>query len=351
MADRDSDYGWLARDVVARQAAIRPNRLAVHELASGRKLTFRALEDTLRRADAVLREQVSPGARVSLLARNSLNHLVLFYGCTRAGAIFQPLNWRLTGPELAVLLEDAQPELVIYEAEFAREAEVALKAVPDARTLRIEPGADPFAELLAAATPRAPSPIAPFEPAMLLYTSGTTGRPKGVIVTPKTAFYAAMNFTYVGELTADHAQLCDVPLFHVVGLLAILHATMLAGGTLHLSDRFAPATTLQRLTDPELRVSHFFCVPQMAQALLEDPASSSHDLTGLRLFTGGAPMPPELTLALIERGVRPSNGYGMSENGTILGVPLDPEVARAKVGSAGVAAPAAEILAGRPGWP
>lgn len=339
-----SEYGWLATDVVARQCSIRPGRLAVRELATGRDLTFAQLEDRLRRTDALLRSAVSPGGRIALLARNSLHHVALFYGCARAGAVFVPLNWRLSGPELAILFEDARPELVIYEAEFAREAEVALAAVPAARAICIRPdGADPFGEMAAATPPRPPSPIAPLSPSMLLYTSGTTGRPKGVVVTPKSAFFAALNFTCVGELGADHAQLCEAPMFHVVGLLAIMHASLLAGAVLHLSDRFAPTATLQRLTDPSLGVTHFFCVPQMAKALLEEPGSAAFDLSGLRLFTGGAPMPADLTLALIERGVRPANGYGMSENGTVLGVPLDPEVARRKAGSAGLPAPAIEI--------
>ena len=141
-----------------------------------------------------------------------------------------------------------------------------------------------------------------------------------------------------------------MPLFHVVGLLAILHGSFFTGGTVHLSDRFTPPQTLQRLSDPALGISHYFCVPQMAQALLDDPGFGGADLEGLRLFTGGAPMPAAVTLALIDAGVRPSNGYGMSENGTVLGVPLDPEIARAKVGSAGIASPAIEVrLVGRDG--
>ncbi|WP_421934488.1 AMP-binding protein [Phenylobacterium sp.] len=348
----DAQDAWLSRDFIFRQAKVRPGKLAAQALASGRALTYRALEAELRTCESYLRATLSgPGARVAILARNCLHHITLFYGCPRAGAVFQPLNWRLTGPELAVLLEDATPELLIYEAEFEAEAQAALAQVPVASVLRLAPGDDAFAAALAGVTPVGePGRIDPAAPSMLLYTSGTTGRPKGVIVTPKTAFHSAMNYSQVGELCADHAMLCDVPLFHVVGLLAILHGSFFTGGTVHLADRFVPAETLRRLSDPELGVSHYFCVPQMAQALLDDPGFAGADLEGLRLFTGGAPMPAPLTLALLDAGVRPSNGYGMSENGTVLGVPLDPEIARAKVGSAGVAAPAIEVrLVGRDG--
>ena len=348
----DMSDAWLARDFIHRQARTRPGKLAVQELAGGRALSYSGLEAVLRACESYLRSVLSGrGARVAILARNSVHHITLFYGCPRAGAVFQPLNWRLAGPELAVLLEDAAPELLIYEAEFEAEAQTALANTPVAHVLRIAPGADPFAAALAEAAPVAdPGVIDPSAPAMLLYTSGTTGRPKGVIVTPRTAFYSAMNYSQVGELCADHAMLCDVPLFHVVGLLAILHGSFFTGGTVHLADRFSPPETLKRLSDPALGISHYFCVPQMAQALLDDPGFKGANLEGLRLFTGGAPMPAPVTLALIDAGVRTSNGYGMSENGTVLGVPLDPQIARAKVGSAGIASPAMEVrLVGRDG--
>jgi len=340
-----SSDGWLSRDVVARQACIRPRGLAVQELASGRRVTYGALETELRRCEAVLRARLDhPGARVALVARNSIHHVTLYYGCPRASAVFQPVNWRLPGAELAVLFEDAAPELLIYEAEFEAEVQTALARAPVPKLIRIAPGDDALAAALAAAEPVArPGPVDPHAPGMLLYTSGTTGRPKGVIVTARSAFFSAMNFTQIGELTAGHAMLCDAPLFHVVGLLAIMHASLLTGGTIHIADRFVPADTLGRLVDPALGISHYFCVPQMAQALLEAPNFPTTDLRGLRMFTGGAPMPTPLTEGLLAAGIRPSNGYGMSENGSVMGVPLDPEVARRKIGSVGIAAPAMEV--------
>jgi fatty-acyl-CoA synthase len=334
-----TDYGWLAKDAIARQASVRPGGLAVHDLGDGRILTYGELEQEVRRCDGLLRSLAAPGERVAVLARNSWRHVVLFYACARAGVIFVPVNWRLTGPELCILFEDSAPRLVIYDDEFAEAATPALDALLNARVFRSED----FTEALAAVAPVAPQPIEPLAPCALLYTSGTTGRPKGAVVTSKTAFYSAMNFSFAGEVAPGRVQLCDVPMFHVVGLLVVLHATLLSGATLRISPRFVPETTLGRLKDPELAVTHYFCVPQMVQALLDAPGGRTTDLTGLRMFNGGAPMPAELTLALLDLGALPSNGYGMTENGTILAVPLDRETARAKAGSAGVAAPAAEI--------
>jgi fatty-acyl-CoA synthase len=339
-----TDYGWLAKDAIARQATVRPGQVAVHDLGDGRVLTYGELEQEVRRCDALLRGLAAPRERVAVLARNSWRHVVLFYACARAGVIFVPVNWRLTGPELSILFEDAEPSLVLCEDEFAQAAGPAIEALLTARVFRLALGAqDDFAEALASVAPIAPQTIEASTPSALLYTSGTTGRPKGAVITPKTAFYAGMNFSFAGEVAPGRVQLCDVPMFHVVGLLVVLHATLLSGATLRISPRFAPETTLARLKDPDLAVTHYFCVPQMVQALLEAPGGRSADLTGLRMFNGGAPMPPELTLALLDLGALPSNGYGMTENGTILAVPLDREMARAKAGSAGVAAPAIEI--------
>ena len=95
--------------------------------------------------------------------------------------------------------------------------------------------------------------------------------------------------------------------------------------------------------DPQLGISHYFCVPQMAQALAKQSDFAASDLTGLRLFTGGAQMPQALSLTLLDKGVVASNGYGMSENGTVIGVPLDPAIARRKLGSVGVPSPIMEV--------
>lgn len=341
----EADYAFIARDVISRQASVSPRRIALNELSTGRSLTYQQLESEVRRCHGLLRSALpGRGAGVALLARNSIHHVTLFYGCARAGAVFQPLNWRLSAAELEVLAGEGRPEILIYEAEFEAAAQGALAAGSAHRIFRIG-GAygDEFAAALAAQAPAAPEPIDPFAPSMLLFTSGTTGKPKGVIVTPKTTFYSGVNFTFVAELFPGHAQLCDVPLFHVVGLLAVMHGALMVGGTIHLSDRFDPAASLSRLTDPTLGVTHYFIVPQMAKAMIDQEGFAAADLKGLRLFTGGAPMPEALTFRLIDAGILPCNGYGMSENGTILGVPADTQIARAKIGSAGVPSPAVEV--------
>jgi fatty-acyl-CoA synthase len=336
----DSDWAWLKRDLLARHAQVRPDATAIVELASGWAVSFAQFDAEVRKVAGYLQTHLSPGARVAVLSRNTLWQVALFYACIRRGAVFVPINWRLSGVEIAVLLNDCQPEIMIRQEEFARQAEDALARAP-ALTLLDEAG------WLAAIQTAAPSDVGtadPHAPAALLYTSGTTGKPKGVMVTAKWAHASALNYTQVSELTPASVLLCDTPLFHVVGLLAALHGAMTAGARFLMSDRFVAGEVLRRLSDPQLGVTHSFCVPQMAQAMYDDPAWADADLSRLKaLFSGGAPLPARLARAFLEKGVLIANGYGMTEGGTLTCMPLDPDVLLKKTESAGLPAPSVEI--------
>jgi fatty-acyl-CoA synthase len=332
---------WLAQDLVARQAQLRPNNVAVVELATGRRVTYAELDKRIARCAGFLERALSkPGARVALLARNTLHHVALFYASARAGVIYQPLNWRLPGAELKLLIEDAEPELVIYQSDFDREVPIAIGTSRACKLIRIAPEADELEAALAVAEPSLATVRDPKAPSTLLYTSGTTGRPKGVIITPYYAFFSALNFVATAELWSESVVLCETPLFHVVALLAAQHASLFTGATYLMNNKFVPSETLGHFSDPALGVTHYFCVPQMAQALREDPAYAPAKLARLKAFkTGGAPMPPALADALLADGVMWSNGYGSSEGGTVFGMPLDIDIARKKLGSCGIAAP------------
>jgi fatty-acyl-CoA synthase len=351
LADKEAPVGQphekvppLSGDPIAFQAAIRPDRLACVDFRAGRRIAYRDLDTLVARAAGWLTAQIGPagGERIAYLGRNSLQQMALLFACRRAGAIFQPLNWRLSGPELRALLADSGPRLVIYESEFAPAAREALSGAANARAVEDKSGAL-LAEIERAA-PAAPAEMAEDAPFILLYTSGTTGRPKGVIVTRKNAYYSALNFIAVGKVGAGALMLCDAPMFHTVGLMAVTYTSIHAGAAVAMSDRFDAATTLARLSDRDLAVTHYFAVPQSAQMLRDHAAYAQADLTRLTgLFSGGAPMPPGLLERFLDDGVTVSNGFGMSEAGTVMHMPLDRALIRAHPRSCGQPAPHARV--------
>jgi len=333
---------------LARHAREIPGKTACIDLGTGRRLTYEALDAWVNRCAAWLEAELGDpaGERVATLSRNSIDVLALQFACARIGAIFQPLNWRLPGPELAVLVEDAGPRLLVYEPEFAP-ALTALAKFAGIAQVAFDAGPAGFAARVAAA-PALPvrAVAAPDEaPATLLYTSGTTGRPKGAMISERNARACAESFAAVGRVGPDTVFLCDMPMFHTVGLYAVCRTTLHVGGTLVISPKFEAGETLRRLADPELGVTHFFCVPQMAQMMRQEPGFSPVGLARLTaLCTGGAPIPAAVIHRWVDDGVMIIDGYGMTESGTVLGMPVgDLELVRAKAGSAGRPAPGVSV--------
>ena len=333
---------------LARHVRETPGKLACVDLGSGRRLTYAELDAWVDRCAAWLEAELGEpaGERVATLARNSVDVLALQLACARIGAIFQPLNWRLPGPELAVLVDDAGPRLLVYDVEFAA-ALPALAPSGALETVAFDDGPNGFAAR-AAAAPARPVRAAPASdeaPATLLYTSGTTGRPKGAMISERNARACAESFSTVGRVGPDAVFLCDAPMFHTVGLYAVCRTTLHMGATLLISPRFEPGETLRRLSDPQLGITHYFCVPQMAQMIRQEPDFSPAGLRRLTaLCTGGAPIPAAVIHRWVDDGVMLIDGYGMTECGTVLGMPVgDLAVVRAKAGSAGRPAPGVAV--------
>lgn len=318
----------LSTDPLAYSALARPQKTAVVDLATGEHTPFAALDLLADRAAAWLTEELGPGVgeRVAYLGRNGLELLVLALGAERSGHIFVPVNWRLTAPEVATLLADCTPRLIVAQDEFLPVAGAKARAG--------------VLGAIAAVAPLARRSRPPERPIILLYTSGTTGTPKGVIITAHNAFAAALNFIAVGEVGANSVTLSDLPMFHTIGLIAVARSTLMAGGTLVLTDRFMPGRTLAALADPTLGVTHYFAVPVMAETLARDPSFSAAALSRLHaIFLGGAPLSPELVERFLGFGVPLVNGYGMSEVGTAIHVPIDREIVRQSAGAVGLPAP------------
>ncbi len=254
--------------------------------------------------------------------------LVLQLACTRAGAIFVPFNWRLASAEIAALMVDAEPSLFFRDAEFI---------VP-------QTSAEQFllADLDSLGTPGTRAPAGAQrgwdEPSTLLYTSGTSGQPKGVMVSEENAYWGPANFINGSLVSYDSVFLCDMPLFHTAGLFAAARVPILAGATVWISAGFDPAKTIARMANRELGITHYFSVPQMATTLWQHPDFAPEKLHGLKLYvTGGAPNPKAQVERFARAGIRFSDGFGMTETCSNFAMPvLDVERLIDKAGSCGL---------------
>lgn len=318
-----------AIDDTAFQAIRQPDAVAAIDLASGRRWTYAQLDQAAGRCgDLLLRRYgCEPGDRVASVAKNRVELVVLHLACARVGLIYVPLNWRLSGPEVRSLLEDVEPRLLVGDAELTRMGIEgtpldSLSAEIDAWTGEVEVVSDP--ERIS----------------LILFTSGTSGRPKGAMLSERALRETAVNFGLLGAVNASSVILIDTPMFHVIGLITSVRPFLMQGATLLVSDGFDPKRTLARLSDPELGITHYFCVPQMADRIRTEPGFDGKALSGLTaLFTGGAPHPAASIKAWLDAGVPVADGFGMSEAGTVLGMSLDPETIMAKAGAAGLAPP------------
>jgi fatty-acyl-CoA synthase len=328
-----------AVDHVGFQARLQPHRLAFAELFSERRWTYAQFDAAIGRSATVLADmyRVRAGDRVASLGRNRAELILLHLACARLGAIYVPLNWRLSGTELAVLVKDADPVILLGDTELDR---------ADLQNQRQQQGApalcrlEDFAALCDDAQPMAERPIDDNAASLILYTSGTSGRPKGVLLSERNLAQTAINFGRLGRVTDRSVFLTDSPMFHIIGLVTCIRPAFLHGGATLATGGFDPARTLAFMADPSLAVTHYFCVPQMAAKLRDqtqfDPAAL-HRLTAI--FTGGAPHPADLIRAWLDDGVSVVDGYGMSEAGTVFGMPIDRQCIAARMGSCGIAPP------------
>ena len=316
-------------DPVAFHARRRGDKLACVELQTGQRWSYAELNREVTAAAGWLTAHLGPasGARVASLARNSVSLLIMHLACVRAGAIYTPFNWRLSVAELAALIQDAQPAILIHDAEFPT-PEFAGQLI---RT-------DDCLERIASAAPTQSFARSADEVSTLLYTSGTSGTPKGVMITENNVFWGGTNFNLGNDVSPDSVLLCDMPMFHTAGLFAAVRAPLLAGAAVLISRGFDPTTTLARLADPALAVTHYFSVPQMAQSLWQQPQFRPESLRRLAVYAmGGAPNPRAQIERFVRAGIRVSDGFGMSETGSNFGMPVhDAQLLLAKAGSCGL---------------
>jgi fatty-acyl-CoA synthase len=303
-------------DFILRHAAFTPGKPALR--FEGRTLTYAGLAERIEAAARALKSElgIGRGDRVGMLAANHPDYLVLLYACARLGAMLVPLNWRLAVPEQLFILTDASVSALAVEQAFDGVIGPLAEARPKTRIVGLDfapPGGLSLEALLAAGTGDSRNPhIDLSAPLLVVYTSGTTGRPKGAVLRQEALFWNGVMSQHMHGLTAEDHVLTVLPLFHVGGLNIQTTPALHHGATVTLHARFAPDATLGALAGdhPTLTV----LVPATMQAIIDHPAFAATELSNLRaLTTGSTIVPQHLVDAFERRGVPVLQVYGSTE--------------------------------------
>jgi len=334
--------GFNVGDSLSTRAFLNPNKEAVYDVAEEKRLTFMELNNRANRCcSALLSMGIRPGDRVALLAHNGHEFIESFFGPAKAGIVLMPLNWRLTAEELAFIIEDGGARAIIFNADFAPAVE-KLRKMAEINTLVqhwICIGGDQpdfaldYEEQLTASSDAEPDEKAGEDDNLfIMYTSGTTGRPKGVVHTHRTVFWAILTLGNTAEIHLADKYMVLLPLFHV-GALTPMICSVYKGNSLVILRNFDPQKAWSLIETEQVNTT--LAVPAMLGFMLQVPDFQRFDWSSLRAITSGAaPLPVTIINAYMELGIEVHQVYGMTETcgpGCLIG----PDDARHKIGSTG----------------
>jgi len=302
--------------LIDRNAAFAPDKPAIR--CAGTTLTYADFAVRIATAARALKSElgIGRGDRVAILSLNHPDYLVLLYACARLGAMLVPLNWRLAVPEQVFILSDASVKALVVEQDSAAVIAPLAQALPDARIVGLDftpDGGVSLDTLLTSGTGDSRNPHVDLtSPLLIVYTSGTTGRPKGAVLRQEALVWNAVMSQHMHDMTAADHVLTVLPLFHVGGLNIQTTPALQLGATVTLHPRFAPDATLDALArdKPTLTV----LVPATMQAVIEHPRWSGTDISSLRaLTTGSTQVPQGLADAFTKRNIPVLQVYGSTE--------------------------------------
>lgn len=289
-------------DLLKERARVTPDKMALVSVETGERLTYAELDARADTAAAALSEiGLQPGDRFGLLSHNSIDFLALFFASGRAGTIVVPLSTRATTHELNAIARDCGMKTVLYGDDFAE--------------MHLECGGHAAALVRGAKAAAWPALSTSDESiGCLLYTSGTTGKPKGVMIPRRQLYWNGYNTAICWDLRADDVSPVFTPLYHAGGLAAFLIPIFCAGGTIVLHRGFHPSEVWQTIEHERCTV--VLGVPTIWKMLMDAPEFATAKLDHVRWFiSGGAPLPHSIIDAYQRRGVAFKQGYGMTEVG------------------------------------
>ena len=311
-----------------------PQNVAIKDGETGREFSYAQLFELANRGANYLRGEfgVSKGDRVAVLATNELEYVILFFALQRLGAIMVPVNFRLTQREVDHIITDSAPKLVLHQEAFAN----IIAHLPT--TVRVEKlllqGPNSFAENIL----KSSSEIYPFvpeeaDPVMILYTSGTTGAPKGAVLTHKMIFWNSINTTFRLNISQNDCTVSFLPFFHTGGWNVLTNPFLHRGAKIVILKKF-DADQILELSAKE-NATILFGVPTTMDMMARSPMFTKCDLSKIRYaIVGGEPMPIELIKVWDKKGIPVRQGYGLTEFGPSV-FSLNEEDALRKIGSIG----------------
>jgi len=314
----------LASDWVAFHADRTPEKLAFICQLSGRQFTYGDLHRRAEYLAGYMRREwnIQPSDVIAILAKNCVEYFEFQFACVRLGAIMLPLNWRLAEPELLYILNDADAKAIVYDSEFTDRLPPLLTKSTANHALRIDitgtadDGQPEYEDTISGQiggvvmNPQTTHDI----PMTIMYTSGTTGHPKGVLITHGMMFWNAINIGTPTGLNHNSVHYVVLPTFHSGGLNLYANPLVHFGGTNIIAREYNPGLTLQTLSDPDLGLTHFFGVPAIYLFLSQHADFDSTDLSHIQSWgCGGAPMPVALLEKYAKRGIIVQLGFGMTE--------------------------------------
>ncbi|WP_342540025.1 o-succinylbenzoate--CoA ligase [Heyndrickxia sp. FSL K6-6286] len=313
---------------IEKWAYTHPDRTAV--ITDNEMVSYKQLDRMIALAAQRIQEKLQgrKGERIAILSHNRLEYIVLLFAIAKAECVAVPLNIRLSAKELIFQLNDSGSRILYVERD---NAEFAASLVEQSELEHLAFMEDVCEESQTSfAFERMIDEEAPY---IICYTSGTTGKPKGAVLTQSNIFWNAVNNKLAIDLTSEDRCIVLLPLFHIGGIGLFAFPSLFSGGTIVIPGKFDPEKTLAMIETYQVTV--VMGVPTIHQALLTSPSFNTTDLSTVRWFyNGGAPCPRELIDAYFDRGFLFGQGFGMTETSPTLFM-LSKEDAPRKRGSIG----------------
>ncbi|MGB5656368.1 MAG: long-chain fatty acid--CoA ligase [Acidimicrobiia bacterium] len=334
-----SQPSHFTTDWLDKRARLTPDRVGLIDAATGAETTFAEWNERANRtANYLSNLGVGKGDRVAVYASNRSEYVDLFWAAPKIGVILQNLNWRLTVHELRGIVEDGEPKVLIYSEDWRDEVEELKPSFTTVEHIvamtNPGPGERDLSErdTMSSETPDRPE-LSQDDAWGIYYTGGTTGLPKGAVVTHRNVTWNSVNTITSWGLTGDHVAPLQLPFFHIGGPNIFMVPLVHTGGTSILCSGFDPGETFDLVESGG--ITHYVAVPTMFQMLQAHPRWDDADFSRLELvISGGAPCPLPIMEKFWKRGVDFKMGYGLTEaSGNNFWLP--PDMVQEKIGSVG----------------